>query len=75
MGGRACGKWKTMNMAEWLSMGGRGAYVWSAYGITAVVLIFNWWLLRHQLNTAKLKSKRLAGSKKHTQQDQQERTD
>ena len=47
-------------MVEWLSMGGRGAYVWSAYGITALVLIFNWLWLRHQLNDAKLKSKRLA---------------
>jgi len=41
-------------------MGGRGAYVWSAYGITALVLILNWFWLRHQLNDAKLKSKRLA---------------
>jgi len=51
-------------MAEWLSMGGRGAYVWSAYGITALVLIVNWVWLRHQLNAAKLKSKQLAKSNK-----------
>jgi len=56
-------------MAEWLSMGGRGAYVWSAYGITALVLIVNWWLLRHQLNTAKRKSKQLASSTKTNQRE------
>lgn len=52
-----------MNMAEWLSMGGRGAYVWSAYAITAFVLIVNWLWLKHQLNAAKLRSKQLANSK------------
>ncbi len=50
-------------MAEWLSMGGRGAYVWSAYAITAFVLIVNWLWLKHQLNAAKLRSKQLANSK------------
>jgi len=50
-------------MAEWLSMGGRGAYVWSAYGITVLVLIVNWLWLRHQSNAAKLKSKQLFNSK------------
>lgn len=49
-------------MVEWLSMGGRGAFVWSAYGITALVLIVNWMGLRHQLNAAKLKAKQLAKS-------------
>ncbi len=28
-------------MAEFLHMGGYGAYVWSAYGIAALVLIVN----------------------------------
>jgi heme exporter protein CcmD len=47
-------------MAEWLSMGGRGAFVWSAYGITAFVLIVNWVWLKHQVRAAATKSKRLA---------------
>jgi heme exporter protein CcmD len=31
-------------MMEFLRMGGEAAYVWSAYGITLAVLLFNvWW--------------------------------
>ena len=31
-------------MMEFLRMGGEGAYVWSAYGITLAVVLFNaWW--------------------------------
>jgi heme exporter protein D len=30
-------------MMEFLAMGGHGAYVWSAYGITLVVLGLNVW--------------------------------
>ena len=33
-------------MTEFLQMGGDGAYVWSAYGITLAVLIINVWLVR-----------------------------
>ena len=35
-------------MSFW-SMGGDGAYVWSAYGITLAVLVFNYWSARRQL--------------------------
>jgi heme exporter protein D len=31
-------------MAEFFAMGGHGAYVWSAYGITLVVLVINGWM-------------------------------
>ncbi len=30
-------------MSEFLAMGGHGAYVWSAYGITLIVLAVNAW--------------------------------
>lgn len=30
-------------MAEFLHMGGYGAYVWSAFGLTALVLWWNLW--------------------------------
>ena len=30
-------------MSEFLQMGGYAAYVWSAYGITLIVLIINIW--------------------------------
>ena len=34
-------------MSEFLHMGGYAPYVWSAYGITLVVLAFNvWWIRR-----------------------------
>lgn len=29
-------------MQEFLYMGGYGRYVWSAFGLTALVLIWNW---------------------------------
>jgi heme exporter protein D len=36
-------------MSEFFSMGGKGAYVWSAYGITLAVLIWNVWAARSRL--------------------------
>jgi heme exporter protein C len=36
-------------MSEFFSMGGNGAYVWSAYGITLAVLIWNVWAARSRL--------------------------
>jgi heme exporter protein CcmD len=43
-------------MNEFLAMGGNGGYVWSAYGITLAVLIWNVWsagaLLRRNLRRA-----------------------
>ena len=39
-------------MSELLSMGGEGAYVWPAYGITLAVIIFNVWAARRKLANA-----------------------
>ena len=36
-------------MSEFLAMGGDGAYVWSAYGITLAALIFNSWSAARRL--------------------------
>jgi heme exporter protein CcmD len=36
-------------MREFLSMGGNGAYVWSAYGITLAILVWNIWTARARL--------------------------
>jgi len=36
-------------VSEFFAMGGNGAYVWSAYGITLVVLIWNVWAARSRL--------------------------
>lgn len=38
-------------MSEFLDMGGHGPYVWSAYGVTLVVMVYNAWAAyRHQTN-------------------------
>jgi heme exporter protein CcmD len=36
----------TMDLQEFLRMGGYAGYVWSAYGLTALVLVWNWWAAR-----------------------------
>ena len=39
-------------MSELLRMGGEGAYVWPAYGITLAVIIINVWAARRKLANA-----------------------
>ena len=45
-------------MQEFLNMGGYGAYVWSAFGLTLAVLGFNVLAARKHLTQAKLQAKR-----------------
>jgi heme exporter protein D len=45
---------------EFIEMGGHGAYVWSAYGITLAVLIINVWLVRAKLRSALRRAQELA---------------
>ena len=47
-------------MNEFLQMGGDGAYVWSAYGITLAVLILNAWLARAKRRLALRRAQELA---------------
>ena len=35
-------------MSEFLAMGGYAPYVWSAYGVTLVVLVYNAWAAYRQ---------------------------
>jgi len=35
-----------MDLQEFFKMGGYAGYVWSAYGLTALVLVLNWWSAR-----------------------------
>lgn len=35
-----------MDLQEFLKMGGYAGYVWTAYGLTTVVLVWNWWSAR-----------------------------
>ena len=39
-------------MSEFVRMGGDGAYVWSAYGITLAVLLANAWMARRKRREA-----------------------
>jgi heme exporter protein D len=35
-----------MALQKFLAMGGYAGFVWSAYGLTALVLVWNWWSAR-----------------------------
>lgn len=48
-------------MTEFLAMGGHGGYVWSAYGITMVVLIISGWAASRRHRQA-LRLAKLAGA-------------
>jgi heme exporter protein CcmD len=43
-----------MDLKEFLYMGGYAEYVWSAFGLTLVVLLGNVWLARRRFATARL---------------------
>jgi heme exporter protein D len=51
-------------MKEFLSMSGYGAYVWSCYGITVVVLIGNLWSARRDRDRALLHAQRRAQARR-----------
>jgi heme exporter protein CcmD len=48
-------------MIEALSMGGQAAYVWTAYGITLAVIVFNVWAARRKLASALEEARRSTG--------------
>ncbi|MGU9952286.1 MAG: heme exporter protein CcmD [Gammaproteobacteria bacterium WSBS_2016_MAG_OTU1] len=41
-----------MTLWEFLDMGGYAFYVWSSYGLTAVILFFNWFNARRRFRLA-----------------------
>ena len=45
-------------MSEFLAMGGNGPYVWAAWGITLVVVIWNIWSARLRLRRCLLAARR-----------------
>jgi heme exporter protein D len=57
-------------MSEFLAMNGYGAYVWSAYGITLVVLVLNVWAgkraLRQNLSKARRTTIEQTGARQPT---------
>ena len=47
-----------MDLQNFLNMGGYAQYVWPAYGLTALVLVWNWWAARHSEIEAQTAAKR-----------------
>ena len=47
-----------MDLQNVLAMGGYAGYVWPAYGLTALVLIWNWWAARRSEAEAQLGAER-----------------
>jgi heme exporter protein CcmD len=47
---------------EVLNMGGHAAYVWPAYGITLVLIVFNVWAARRKLANALSEARRSSGT-------------
>jgi heme exporter protein D len=45
-------------LQEFFHMGGYGPYVWSCFGLTAAVLIYNAWSARRELAQQLIKAKR-----------------
>jgi heme exporter protein D len=50
-----------MDLENFLHMGGYAGYVWSAYGLTAVVLIGNWWAAR------RIEAREIASARRRTE--------
>lgn len=42
------GRYRMTNLFHWLSMSGYAAYIWSAYGLTVLVLFCMWRLTKYQ---------------------------
>jgi heme exporter protein D len=47
-----------MDLQNVLAMGGYAGYVWPAYGLTALVLVWNWWAARRSEAEALLSAQR-----------------
>ena len=47
-----------MDLKAFLEMGGYAEYVWPAYGLTALVLLWNWWAARRSENEAQTAARR-----------------
>jgi heme exporter protein CcmD len=47
-----------MDLITFLKMGGYAEYVWPAYGLTALILLWNWWAARRSETEAQTAAKR-----------------
>jgi heme exporter protein D len=47
-----------MHLETFLNMGGYARFVWPAYGLTALVLLWNWWAARRSETEAQAAARR-----------------
>ncbi|HET7203895.1 MAG TPA: heme exporter protein CcmD [Steroidobacteraceae bacterium] len=47
-----------MDLQKFLEMGGYAEFVWPAYGLTALVLVWNWWSARRSETDAQTAARR-----------------
>ena len=47
-----------MDIQDFLKMGGYAQFVWPAYGLTALVLVWNWWSARRSETDAQTAARR-----------------
>jgi len=47
-----------MDLHKFFEMGGYAGYVWPAYGLTALILLWNWWAARRSEAEAQTAAKR-----------------
>ena len=47
-----------MDLNTFFKMGGYAQYVWPAYGLTALVLLWNWWAARRSETEAQAAARR-----------------
>jgi heme exporter protein D len=47
-----------MDLQSFFHMGGYAGFVWTSYGLTALVLVWNWWAARRSEAEAQVGAKR-----------------
>jgi heme exporter protein CcmD len=47
-----------MDLQDFFEMGGYAKFVWPAYGLTALVLVWNWWSARRSETEAQTAARR-----------------
>jgi heme exporter protein D len=47
-----------MDLQSFFHMGGYAEFVWTSYGLTALVLVWNWWAARRSEAEAQIGAKR-----------------
>ena len=47
-----------MDLQKFINMGGYAGYVWTSYGLTALILLWNWWAARRSEAEAQTAARR-----------------